>query len=492
MKYLFTFALLIAFGLVSLRGPAFARAEGLELRRGRQGIGPTALRGENPSDPGNKTSISSSDVLPILATLREDLVPAELTRKTPADLAIVWPGWLLRRNAAIRARVAEGDEDSVVYFLLFGTTFTQQRRVTERELAALAVQPREALKSLQQRLTDFVTAMASPGANERLQFVRQVFMRHGIDPVTEEGQIQARRFLEERAPRVAATGLVRSSALLDPSSAAVDTLTLFRDRGLSSDTSIFIDYGIDETLDAIKRRGLIPPGTVRRAAVIGPGLDFTDKLEGYDFYPQQTIQPFAIIDSLTRHGLASPDLQITGFDVSPRIIQHLETARERARAGHSYPIVLPRNIDRPWTPDLVTYWTHAGDRIGEQGKALAPPPNAGRLDVRRVLVRPSVVLSMLPRDLNIVLERIEPRSADDQFDLIVATNILLYYEVFEQALAAANIAKMLRPGGVLLTNNRLFELPPIPLTGVGYTDVTYMTLPRIGETGDRIVWYQRQ
>lgn len=63
--------------------------------------------------------------------------------------------------------------------------------------------------------------------------------------------------------------------------------------------------------------------------------------------------------------------------------------------------------------------------------------------------------------------------------------------MFEQSLAVANIAKMLRPGGFVLSNNRVFELPGAPVGPVGYTDVVYLTLVGIGETGDRIVWYQR-
>ena len=47
-------------------------------------------------------------------------------------------------------------------------------------------------------------------------------------------------------------------------------------------------------------------------------------------------------------------------------------------------------------------------------------------------------------------------------------------------------------GGVLLTNNQILELPPTPIGGVGYADVTYMALPGLGETGDRVVWCQRQ
>jgi hypothetical protein len=51
---------------------------------------------------------------------------------------------------------------------------------------------------------------------------------------------------------------------------------------------------------------------------------------------------------------------------------------------------------------------------------------------------------------------------------------------------------MLRPDGFLLTNDRIFELPTTPLTGVGFTDVSYISLPGIGDTGTRIIWYQRQ
>lgn len=210
------------------------------------------------------------------------------------------------------------------------------------------------------------------------------------------------------------------------------------------------------------------------------------------FYSEQTIQPFAVIDSLIRLELAkSAELQVTSFDVSPRVIQHLEAARARARAGSSYTLVLPRSLDRPWTPNLVKYWERFGDRIGDDIKAPPPPPSAGRVEVRSVLVRPSVVLSTTPLDLNIVLQRLEAVSADDQFDLVLATNLLLYYDVFEQSLAVANIAKMLRPGGFFLSNNRILELPAAPVGSVGYTDVTYMKLPGIGETGDRIIWYQR-
>ena len=449
---------------------------------------PTVLIASVAAQQAAKTTISSQEVAPFLDLLRDDLVPAELRGTSPSELGAPWPKWVADRNAAIRARVEGGDEDSVAYFALFGTSFTRRPRVTERELAALVTSPDQALASLRPRIDDFLGAVATPGMNERLRFARQLFVRKGMDPSTPAGKDAARRFLDERMRTIGSTSASRASTLLDPAAAALDTQTLFRDRGLSSDTSIFIDHGIDATMADIVGRAAIRTGTVRRVAIIGPGLDFTDKLEGYDFYPQQTIQPFAAIDSLMRYGLADPDgLQVVAFDLSPRVLQHLESARTRAQQGMPYTVVLPRNTDRPWTPELVDYWGRAGNFIGEPRTGAPPPPEAGHVNVRTIAVRPSVVLSITASDLNIVLERMET----EPFDLIIATNILLYYGVFEQSLAMGNIAKMLRPEGFLLSNNLIFEVPPNPIRRVGATDVKYMSLTGIGDTGDRIYWYQR-
>jgi SAM-dependent methyltransferase len=251
-----------------------------------------------------------------------------------------------------------------------------------------------------------------------------------------------------------------------------------------------VDYGVDRALEAAAR-ARPTAATVRRVAIVGPGLDFTDKLGGYDFYPQQTIQPFAVIDSLIRHGLSDRStLRVTAFDLSPRVIQHLETARARAAKGTPYGLVLPRNTDRTWTPGLVAYWQRLGDRIGDTATAVTPPATAGRVQVRSVRVRPSVVLATAARDLNIVLQR-EEGPASEKFDLLIATNILVYYDTFEQSLALANIASMLKPGGLFLTNTRVVLLPGSPLRSAGYTDSVYTTGAGGDETGDRVWLYER-
>ena len=64
---------------------------------------------------------------------------------------------------------------------------------------------------------------------------------------------------------------------------------------------------------------MLHEGQVARVAVIGPGLDFIDKNEesAYDFYPQQTLQPFALYDSLVRLRLAKAGgLSMSIFDIS--------------------------------------------------------------------------------------------------------------------------------------------------------------------------------
>ena len=81
---------------------------------------------------------------------------------------------------------------------------------------------------------------------------------------------------------------------------------------------------------------------VRRVAIVGPGLDVVDKQEGYDFYPPQTIQPFAVIDSLIRLGLADAGtIRVTTFDVSARVNDHILEMTRGARAGRPYTLHLP-------------------------------------------------------------------------------------------------------------------------------------------------------
>jgi hypothetical protein len=444
-----------------------------------------------------KTNMAYDDAKPILDVLRDrlpDELPDELKGRTPADLELAWPAWVSRRDAEIRARLDRGDEDSLLNFLLFGTTFTRFPRALND--SGKLGGPARAAEIVRGRIDDMAAGIVSPGKNERLQFARQLVERSGIDPAAPGGREQVRLYLRQVMTRVVgevqhyAHDVQSTRSLADPLAAFAERSQLFRTRGLSSDTSILPDFAIEEALVSMKAGEVLAANSVRRVAIVGPGLDFTDKAEGYDFYAQQTMQPFALLDSLVRCGLANPDtLEATTFDLSPRINRHLETARQRALAGRTYTLELVRDAGAGWLPRLGAYWQHFGDHIGEATKGIPPPPDAGRIDVRAVSVRPAVVLSIVPQDLDIVLQRLDPLPAEQQYDLMVATNIFVYYGVFEQALGLVNAARMLRPGGFLLSNNALPERLVASVKPAGSSSAIYTERP---EDRDHIVWYQRR
>ena len=114
-----------------------------------------------------KQSTPYSEAQPIFDALRSDLLPVEL--RDAATRENSWPAWVRQHDAVIRARVAAGDEDSIIHLLLFGTSFTKAPRASERDLAALVTTPEAALRTLAPRIEDFAAAVTTPGTNERLR-----------------------------------------------------------------------------------------------------------------------------------------------------------------------------------------------------------------------------------------------------------------------------------------------------------------------------------
>ena len=86
----------------------------------------------------------------------------------------------------------------------------------------------------------------------------------------------------------------------------------------------------------------------------------------------------------------------------------------------------------------------------------------------------------------------EMRSVCKPTEVDIATNVLLYYDVFDQSLALVNIATMLRPGGILLSNTPVIALPGIPMDIAGSAEVAEFTVPNIGIIRDRVTWYRRE
>jgi len=414
---------------------------------------------------------SYSAVRPILEAFAGQL-PPDLSNPNEAK----WTAWSRQEDRAIRARLDRGDLDSMVNLLLYGTSFTKQPRVQVQALNGVVVRG---------RVDDMVRGLKDPGDNERLVFLRNLLRGKGFDP-NDAGKTgvfifqNLQRVLEEKR---------KFNARVDDAKAGKAPPQVFRDRGVSLDTTIFPNMAIDQALRDLAGQGLLKK--VERVAVIGPGLDFTDKEEesGYDYYPQQTLQPFAVYDSLLRLSLIKDgQAGVTVLDISSRVLDHLQRARERAKRGEGYVVQLPRDpAGRRWTPAVVKYWKAFGDQAGKEIAPIRPPATLKGLETRAVRIRPEVVLAAEPIDLNIVLERAE--MTEGRFDLVVATNILVYYDAFEQTLALQNIAAMLKPGGFLLTNDELRESPSVPMRRVGNTTLFY---DEASSLGDSVLWYRKQ
>ena len=404
--------------------------------------------------PAHNPIARFATVRPVLQAL-SDKLPEQLQNPNESK----WKTWAQREDTAIRSRLEQGSRDSMINLLMFGTSFTEQPR------APGALRRDDPL--IQSRLNDLMRGLRDPKGNERLEFIaRNVLGRSGlkIDSASDE---QARAFILENFDRVT---LEHLSFRELPKNSERDGA--FSHRGIALDTKIFYSFSIDATLGGMKNRGVVREGSIRRVAVIGPGLDFTDKAFGYDFYPLQTLQPFAIYDSLVRLGLAQDGkVDIVSLDISPEVLDHLRRSRTHARAGHPYVVQLPRE-SRPWTPELIDYWQSFGSGIGEAVAPISPPPALRDLETRAVEIRPDVVMHFQEANLNVVLEQLNLPSSE-LFDLVVATNVFIYYSSFEQSLAMQNVSNMLKPGGFFLTNDRLTGLVEIPMRPGGYTSVRY-------------------
>ncbi len=401
-----------------------------------------------------------------------------------------WTAWARKEDKAIRARLKDGDLESMVNLLLLGTSFTKQPRILMENIT-------EASKSglLRSRVDDLVAGLSAPGDNERLAYLSNLLRDQDVKDPGEflyENLLRVLKAHQQIGERAAELDRRRQAEGSRDPAAVLDRSSVFSDRGIALDTNILPDFSIERALRDIKKRGMLREGQVARVAVVGAGLDLIDKSEqsGYDYYPRQTSQPFALYDSLLRLGLAKPGgLNLEVHDISPSVIDHFKRVRARAAKGDGYVIQLPRDVSRPWQPDLAAYWKALGSEVGEEVAPIRPPEIFKGLETRAVRIRPEVALTCKASDLNIVLER-KDLPEPERFDLIVGTNIFIYYGPFEQSLALENAGAMLKTGGLLLSNDRLPEVPGGSMRLAGVTRVSFDD--RDPTARDDVGWYRKQ
>ena len=412
------------------------------------------------------------------AAHRKDL-PAPLARdKFDHD---AWLRWVLASDTAIRRRLERGEEDTLTNLLRFGLTFTRANRLDNWHLAQMGKDPVvDAVAAT--RADDLIRALEQPGSNEGLRQERLFVESRGFSLATPAERQRLKSYLLRNLARMRDEFLAYTAALKDTDLEKASLL--YADRGISLDTNLWPHYQIHRELARLAQAGALKPKSVRRVAVVGPGLDFANKELGTDFYPPQSVQPFAVIDTLAQLGLADTNtVELYTFDISPHVNVHLRRAREQARSGKPYVMQLAWNSAVPrsqrYLSGFVPYWRDLGGRVGKPVAATnVPGALAKEINIRAVQVRPAVVLRVQPVDMNVVYQHLVLPEAE-RFDLIIGTNIFVYYDPFEQSLARANLAAMVRRGGFVLSNDFLADVAPGPLREVARTPLELSQEPRL-------------
>ena len=406
---------------------------------------------------------------PVLTAMR-DALPPKLKTTNPVT-ADAWNKWVRDRDKEIRGRIEGGEAETLTNLLRLGVTYTKEPRISFVDLQNY--EKDRAVNSLaEKRADDLIRALAGARLSEGMLEMRVFLEKKGFSPATPDGRKKIKAYL---LANLAHQRDDVNKWVAELSAKKISIYQGFKDRGISTDSNLYPDYTIELHLRKMMEQGLLKPGSVRRVAIVGPGLDFVNKNFGSDFYPPQTTQPFALIDSLARLGLADPaSVDVYTFDISARVNRHIERARKTAAAGKPYTIQLLCTPLEQWEAayraGFLDYWQKFGDRIGKPATRIAVPAAAAEIWNRAVTIHPGVVMRITPVDMNVVYQTL-PLPPEQQFDLVIGTNIFVYYGALEQALARANLATMIRPGGFLLTNEILPGTAPSKLADSLQTSV---------------------
>jgi hypothetical protein len=419
---------------------------------------------------------------PILRGL-PDSIPAELKSSMPLDAA-KWLTWMQTRDRGIRDRVTQGEEDTLTNLLRLGVTFTKEYPITTEYMARYG-ESTLVNSFAENRASDLIRALAGPTKNAGILEMRELLERKGFTLKTPAGRQAVRKYLLANLARM------RQDYLRSREAAKANRFQMFQDRGISTDSSLWPNFLIDQHLKHMVEKGLLKPGSVQRVAIVGPGLDFVNKNAGTDFYPPQTIQPFAVIDSLAKFGLADPaEIELYTFDISRRVNVHIDRARKSSALGKPYIVQLHWRPSEQWdaalNQEFTDYWSALGKQVGKAVTPASLPAKAGDLKVRAVAIRPAVVQSIVPVDMNVVFQRVMV-TPEQQFDIIIGTDIFVYYGTLEQSLARANVATMLKPGGYLLSDDKL---PSTVLSGLNDDLVTSVRISE-GKPMESLFSYKR-
>ena len=134
----------------------------------------TAVLGALPTVPHQAQTrfTSFAEVRNVLSRLA-DVLPPELKVPNASDAERAWIPWAERQDRAIRSRLQRGDEETIVNWVLFGTTFTRLPRVP-LDAPGMAVDESQRAKLIAARIVDLANVASVLGIQ-----TEDLAIRHG-------------------------------------------------------------------------------------------------------------------------------------------------------------------------------------------------------------------------------------------------------------------------------------------------------------------------
>ena len=400
---------------------------------------------------------------------------------------------------SIEVRTAEreqaGETDQLIYYLLQSSQFTRLPRIepalSAREFVLRLVPAERAQylndrppylppavkipKSVVRRIDEFVKALERPTSDERLTYFKS-FLQGRNNPSGSLPQLLAAdyersmKFLYQKEFLAKNVGASKKGSYL---------ASLYQDRGHSTDTRIESSFAVWTALSVLKR--LKPSLQLNRVLIVGPGLDLAPRTDLVDLVPPQSYQPFAVADALLSLDLSTADrFEIHSVDIDDKVVQFFRRFPKRdirkLTILSSYPKIRRSKLSR----DYQIYFRRLGEHIGAQVPVQGLPARQNVYMQKSILVRQDVADRITAEKLNIITERYDP---SPQYDLIVVTNVFLYFNQTELRLALTNIRSMLRKDGYLVHNEFRPELESLTIT-LGLEPIQARTL-RLSAGDDR-------
>ena len=345
-------------------------------------------------------------------------------------------GYVDRVRSDNARRVREGDLDHLIFYALQSTHFTKLPPIEPALSAKALVDTGNRIPpDARARIRELLNAIESSSTDPRVTYFRALV--HATFPkanAREDALVDEYR----RAMR-----FVYNKEFVAQRAGAGAVADLYRARGLSTDTAVEAGFVVYNGLGILK--SLDPARRIRRVLIVGPGLDLAPRTGLVEEGPPESYQPWAVIDALVSLDLSRlSDLTVVGADINPRVVDHLV----RARTGP--PLLTLVSIGESasvhLTDEYRAYFNHIGTGIAD---GFTPPrsPVSGHL-FKTLRPHADVAQALSAEELDLVTARL----SGPPFDLIIATNILPYFDDPQLMLATSNVAAMLAPDGIFLHN----------------------------------------